>query len=217
MTNDLKRFRIMFLMAINNLAKELIIRFKINRFIETGIYEGETMMLVSQWFNEIYKGKGYFIFEIDNNKEYCNNARKMAENDRRVIISQGDSVESLRFLIWRFILPWDHLLVFLDAHWEKYWPLRDEIKQLLYLRSKPIILIDDYKTPGRNYAYDTWNYNDCGTEYIKDLIKDRVEKVYMFDKPNKDNRTCGILFVDRKEAEIDKILKGIPVIKEVLN
>jgi len=199
-------------MAINPLAKELIIRFNINRFIETGIWKGDTMTIVDGWFKELKMD--YFMFEIDSSEEYCKNAVKLGNPN--ILVLQGSSDMALRQLMWRWILPWDRVMIYLDAHWEEYWPLRDELKQVLDLKNKPIILIDDYKTPGRAYGYDTYHWNDCGTEYIKDLIKDRVEKVYIFDKPNKDNRTSGILFLDRTEEEIDKMLEGIPVIKEEL-
>lgn len=202
----------MYFMAINPLAKELIVRFNINRFIETGIWKSETMLLVEGWFKELKMD--YRMFEIDNNIEYCEKASKMVEDNPNVLVLKGSSDKAIRQLMWRWILPWDRVLIFLDAHWEEYWPLRDELKQLLDLKNKPIILIDDYKTPGRTYGYDTYHWNDCGTEYIKDLIQDRVEKVYIFDKPNVDNRSCGILFIDRAEEEIDKKLEGIPIIKE---
>lgn len=46
-------------------------------------------------------------------------------------------------------------LFFLDAHWYTYWPLLDELEVLRHL-PKAVIMIDDFKVPGRNdFGYDS--------------------------------------------------------------
>ena len=67
---------------INNIVRPVLERFNINKFIETGILEGDTMKIVSMWFHDMYgtefynpldtKTKGrYQIHEVDIDANGC--------------------------------------------------------------------------------------------------------------------------------------------------
>lgn len=61
---------------------------------------------------------------------------------------------------------------YLDAHWENYLPLRDEMRFILDAFSAPLILIDDFQVPGEGgYFYDDYGAGKALTaEYLADCI-----------------------------------------------
>jgi len=48
------------------------------------------------------------------------------------------------------------LLIFLDAHWENYWPVKDELNTLIEKDVRPIICIHDFFVPGGNIFVDKY-------------------------------------------------------------
>ena len=51
-------------------------------------------------------------------------------------------------------------LFFLDAHWENYWPLPEEIEYISETGRKAVIVVDDFEVPGRT----AFGYDDYGRE-----------------------------------------------------
>jgi len=198
---------------INDLAKDLILRFNIDRYLETGIYHCESMKMVYDWFKERKPFIPFHMMCVDNKLEHCNTALELFKDDLNVTIFCCSS-EFLLHELKPIISPNINLMIYLDAHWDDYWPLRDELKEILLYKNKPIVIIDDYKTPDREYEFDTYHGNACGTEYIRDLLVSRAEYVYIFDIPNVANRTCGCIFIDMDEDELKNKLEGIPFVKE---
>jgi len=64
-------------------------------------------------------------------------------------------------------------LFYLDAHWEDYWPLRDEIIEIGKTHyDNCVIVIDDCKVPGRHdIPFDQYKGKECSFEYIQDLLR----------------------------------------------
>ena len=86
----------------------------------------------------------------------------------------GSSVVELEKLLPSLIGK--RIFFYLDAHWEKYWPLRDELEEISRThKDNCVIFIDDVLVPG--YAevnYDLYK----GAALSFDYIKDKVEKVF---------------------------------------
>lgn len=199
-------------MPINNIAKELITRFKINRFIETGIHKGETLEIVNNWYKELSPTTipEYHIYEVDINEDYCKKAIEFIGNDPHVSITCMSSEKYLAELVKQFTTE-DRVLFYLDAHWLEYWPLRDEISEVLKLKNA-IFLVDDYKVPFAMFgSWDRWHNSDTGTEYIKDLIVERTNNIYITINPNKDGRYMAICFIDQEPD-----LTGLALIEQPL-
>lgn len=65
------------------------------------------------------------------------------------------------------------VLVFLDAHWFEN-PLLAEIEAIGKSKVRPVLVIHDFKVPGKSFGYDTYP----GIVYDWDYIKDAIEKAY---------------------------------------
>lgn len=208
---------------INEVAREIIRLFNVNKFVETGIHHGETLKTVIGWFSELYEdfvkdsNGRYKIFDVDIVKEYSEGSiETYGKENSNIVIANESSEEFLKRLVDENKLSDDDVCMFyLDAHWQEYWPLRDEIKEILRLK-RSIILIDDFYTPGKPFGYDTYNGSRLDLNYIRDLINNRTDVIYYASIANRDNRGMAIIFVDYKEKELNVPLNGLPLIKEDL-
>lgn len=207
---------------INTVAKEIIKLFKVNKFVETGIHQGETLGTVIGWFSEMYedfnnieKGR-YAIYDVDLVREYFDKAViKYGNYNKNVYIENDSSEKFLKRLIDNNTFGEDDICMFyLDSHWYDYWPLRDEIKEILRLE-KSIILIDDFYTPGKPFGYDTYQEVRLDLNYIKPIIAGKTDYIYYSAISNRDNRGMALIFIGYKEEELTK-MKGLPLIKECL-
>lgn len=86
-------------------------------------------------------------------------------------------------------------LFFLDAHWGKYWPLRDEIRVIVRL-PRFLIVVDDFFVPGKSdpafphgeFGFDIYRRRILHWGYIRDLFKDRRVRIFYPQAPNRDKR-----------------------------
>jgi len=102
---------------------EIILSRGITTVVETGIDKGGSQILLSQMVDH--------VIGVDNVPARVDAVR--LELDRRGItnatIVQGNSPEVLDDLIAGG-LDASRTLFFLDAHWQEYWPLKDEIRAI---------------------------------------------------------------------------------------
>jgi hypothetical protein len=64
----------------------------------------------------------------------------------------------------------DETLYFLDAHWQEYWPLLDEIKAIR--RETGVIVIHDMKVPGRpELGFDSYGGKALAYEYVREALR----------------------------------------------
>jgi len=66
------------------------------------------------------------------------------------------------------------LFFYLDAHWEKYWPLLDELQVIADNGVQPIIVIHDFFVPGSNLGFDKYDGQRLDFEYIEPSL----QKIY---------------------------------------
>lgn len=211
---------------IINTAKDIIIKFQINKFIETGMHQGDTLDCVYNWFLDIYRGSypddnsKYKIYDVDLNPDWVKKAEikyHSGNENKNVVLSCNSSEKFLRQLIDKNeFTNEDRCIFFLDAHWNSYWPLKDEIREILKLRNKPVIIIDDFKTPNKNFGYDTYDHA-LDTDYIKSLINDRTDVMYYSSIPaTPGNQGVGFVFIDRYQEELQQLLKDMQLFFEKL-
>tara|TARA_R110000824_G_scaffold324562_2_gene511543 strand:+ start:4674 stop:5279 length:606 start_codon:yes stop_codon:yes gene_type:complete len=200
---------------INDVAKDIIEAFNSEIFIETGFFRASTAVIIRSWFPKLP------IFEVEINPEFYRYGVNLFENDENITIVNSESKEFLKNNINMF-KEYSNPVFYLDAHWDpNNWPLRGEVEYISTLPS-PIILIDDFKTPGPdgmpspNHGYDSYNGHDCGKEYIEDLIKPVTDCIYYARKPNIDGQGSGIIFVNREYEEIKNIISDLDLIVEKL-
>lgn len=171
--------------------KHIIESNNIKTVIETGTYLGSTTKWLSQWADTVHT--------IEVNPENYSKAVKNLRENNNVEVWQGNSAELLKE-----ILPLhkdEPLFIFLDAHWESYNPLIDELKVIADNKLKPIIAIHDFKVPGKpELGYDSYQ----GQDYDWSWIRSSVENIYGEDYTIEYNSEAtgakrGIIYIHPKK------------------
>ena len=130
--------------------------------IETGTYTGNTTVFLSFLFDRVH------TIEYDENTYHT--TRETLHRYPNIISHLGSSEVVLSKILPS--LEGERLLLYLDAHWYNFWPLRDEIlvASLTHI-DNCILVIDDFKVPHRNeIPYDKYGVHECSYEYIKEQL-----------------------------------------------
>jgi len=218
-------------------CKQVIANLKINKFIETGTFKGETLSQVSLWFSKlhpefgkiqkmsihwktymvypVFKGasaaSNFKIYSIEFNPDFYQNAKAVFASNPNIILENQSSEQFLRKSIDNGILSKDDsCFFFLDAHWEEYWPLRDELTQVLKL-PRFVVAIDDFAVPGHpEFVFDSYKDIACNWDYIKDLFRDKNVSVYYPIKPNRNLRGWVLIISGYTQEEL-AFLNALPL------
>lgn len=142
-------------------------QFGIHTAIETGTCYGSTTLWLAHHFAR--------VFTIEVQEEFAKIAwdRFNAANLKNTpYVWHGSSSEQLPKMMRRDLHPefFEHEphLFFLDAHFEQYCPLLDELKAIAEAGIKPVIVIHDFQVPGRpDLGYDIWNGQPLRFSYIR--------------------------------------------------
>jgi hypothetical protein len=136
--------------------RKLVEKFSIDKIIETGTYKGATTKRLSEFAP---------VHSIEFDQQNYSESRTMIMNAQlkhSVAVIKGDSGKMLKDLSSS-----NHTLYFLDAHWHEAWPLLDELWQIKELGVKPVIIIHDFKVPGKDFGFDSYKGKDLDFDYIK--------------------------------------------------
>lgn len=93
-------------------------------------------------------------------------------------------------------------MFFLDAHWEDHCPLMDELKHIAEAGIKPVIAIHDFRVPGKDFGFDTYQ----GQPYEFTWIESQLQAIYG-DKlayhynEEADGHKRGIIYIYPKKAK----------------
>jgi hypothetical protein len=133
--------------------------YQIERVIETGTYQGNTTELFALLFDHVD------TIEIIPSS-YQESKEKLSVFPH-VECHLGSSEAVLRNILPS--LQGIKCLFYLDAHWEGYWPLLEEIAEIAKThRDNCILVIDDIKVPGaKKIPYDSYGAHECSYEYVK--------------------------------------------------
>ena len=152
---------------------ELKDKFRIEGCIETGTCLGSTTHFLSQLFD--------WVVTFENNQKFYELATKRYEGIKDIDWVRQSSSYALANLAYE--LPEERLLFFLDAHWEKSCPLKDELSQIAFMVSylgfpPPVIMIHDWKVPDHpELGFDSYN----GQDFEWTWIKPGVDAIYGLD------------------------------------
>ena len=143
--------------------------YHINTVVETGTFKGNTSALFGLLFDEVHT--------IENNLDFYATSNQKLKNFSNIHCHLGSSEKVLENLLPS--LQDKTVLFYLDAHWEAFWPLLNEIEEIGKThKDNCIIVIDDFKVPGRaEIPYDGYGPHECSFDYIKDQL-DRVFTSY---------------------------------------
>ena len=155
--------------------------YNIDTVVETGLDKGDTGLFLSQVI-ENYHGIEILPEAIEHTDKFFKH-----HNVNNFNLHQGNSPIVLLNLMHK-INP-EKTIFFLDAHWQRYWPLRDEIDVIS--RNKGILVIHDAQVPHHpELGYDVWGGNILNYEYVKENLTNwskthRVEYSLESDAPTK--------------------------------
>lgn len=131
--------------------------------IETGTFRGATTKHFANWCNEVYT--------IEVNKDnFIMAQRTLARTNVKTFLGSSEQVIDE-------ILPLvkdKKIFCFLDAHWQEYNPLLDELAVIAKHGIKPIIAIHDFKVPDTDLGYDTYG----SIIYEWEWIRESIENIY---------------------------------------
>lgn len=140
-----------------NYAEEvdyLIKNYQIKHFIETGTNSGDTIEFLAKHYPDLS------ILSCELNRLSFNFATTRLKDFKNITIQ---NISSNIFLDILNIDQKENNMYFLDAHWNDYWPLQDEIK----LIEKGLILIDDFDIQYPGFSYDEYKGVKCDINYLK--------------------------------------------------
>jgi len=170
--------------------------------VETGTYKGDT----TEYLAKISPNP---IFTCEVIGMYRRESKRRLELYKQVNLLRGSSAALIQKLVAEKQLG-DTPLFFLDAHWYGYWPLADEMKHISAL-SKAIIMIDDFKVPGRpQFGYDVQNNNGVIIEedinYLKPMLSRNCRVLFpKYDFPELKDMRGYIIIFQNMDSEFTKI------------
>tara|TARA_Y100001935_G_scaffold238592_2_gene225354 strand:- start:5101 stop:5769 length:669 start_codon:yes stop_codon:yes gene_type:complete len=157
-------------------VKNLIQKFNIQCCIETGTYTGCT----TEWFAKLLKQ--VFTVEITD-KWYSYSLNKFKDKDN-IDITKMSSEKWLEVLLPKIKEKYKTPLFYLDAHWDNYWPLLNEINIIAKNYNDDdkgfIIIIDDFKVPNRKFQFDNYNNQPNDIEFVKESLSKLKEHIYFY-------------------------------------
>lgn len=130
--------------------RELLGKFDFHCFIETGTYLGDTAGYMA-------KTSGLPVFSCEVNPTLFSLAKLRLKDVPSVSLYNSDSREFLDGLSRKPEITRNGCFVYLDAHWGKSLPLKEEISIVASRWGKFIVMIDDFQVPGDDgYRYDRY-------------------------------------------------------------
>jgi hypothetical protein len=135
-------------------------KFGLNTAFETGTCFASSTLFLSENFDR--------VVTIENNIEYLNIAHQRLKEAKCTNVKTvfGDSQEVTYDAIIDNLIN-DKTMFFLDAHFNSYCPLRDELKAIALAGIKPVIAIHDFKVPEQSgLGFDSYNGQDFELAWI---------------------------------------------------
>jgi hypothetical protein len=162
-------------------------RFSLTTAVETGTNHGDTTVWLAKNFLKTVS------CEIDHNLvQEC--AVKFKQENVHVELFYGSSEAVLDYVIPHRGIGHDTIF-FLDAHWNSYCPLLDELEAIAKYELLPVIAIHDFMVPGGGLGWDSYN----GQDYTFEWIKPKLDKIYSFKNRgykhyyNTPEKACGAM------------------------
>jgi hypothetical protein len=90
---------------------------------------------------------GADVWTCESQALYFRAARRKFRDIRSIHVWHGNSVDFLEQAAHDGSIPKKDVLFYLDAHWESYLPLREEVRIITEHWDDPWILIDDFQVP----------------------------------------------------------------------
>lgn len=143
----------------------LILENNIDTIIETGTNAGDT----TEFLAKLYPKKRIITTEL--NQDFFNLAKERLKYFSNVEVYNVSSEYLIKNIKYN-----KNTIFYLDAHWNEYWPLQDEILSI----KNGIIMIDDFFINCHGFGYDQYN----GVILDETLIKNSgIKEDIYFNNP----------------------------------
>ncbi len=140
--------------------EELCETISFNVIIETGTFRGNTTAFVAN------KQLPVYTVESDSRNYGYVLARFLFKP--RIHTIHNDSRAFLKVLAEDKDFPKDKVFFYLDAHWDKELPLREELDIIFATWRESVVMVDDFKVPRTKYQYDDYGEGKALTiEYLQ--------------------------------------------------
>ena len=132
---------------------------------ETGTYQGHTTIALSLLCQRCYTAE----IKQANYSQACD-LFSSSPHCKNIFSRHGNSPEILEMS--QTDLQGVQALYYLDAHWNFYWPLLDEMDAIAKIDAPPpIIVIHDFKVPERaDLGFDSYQSQDLEFRYIEQKL-----------------------------------------------
>lgn len=118
--------------------------------VETGTYFGETTKYLSSIGN-------VDVWSCESQSAYYLRARARFRHNSAIHLTRSDSRDFLQALAGNVNFSHERIFFYLDAHWSKDLPLREELDIILHTWRTAWVLIDDFQVPDDpGYGYDDY-------------------------------------------------------------
>ncbi len=147
--------------------KKLIKDYGIKTVIETGTFAGDTTLALSDIVES--------VLTVELSDTYFSQNKEKFTSHKNITAIEGNSVDILSG-----IDPED-ALCFLDAHWNEYNPLLDELKAISGWQQQPIIVIHDFKVPDHpELGFDSYAGQDYDFAWIEKVLDEVYPEGYAY-------------------------------------
>lgn len=144
----------------DSFVKDEILKLKYDFNIKTALETGSQFGSSLRWFMDSFDN----AFGCEPNKNFFDICLQ-----KNLILYNEDSITFLN----RFKHE-NNILIFIDSHWEgNPCPLKDELTLISEFDTLPVIVIHDFKVPGKDFGFDTYDYELCFEE-----IEPYLQKIY---------------------------------------
>ena len=174
---------------VDPLLTERVVRYHSkHRFlcaVETGTFKGNTTVGLARLFPR--------VFTIEADPGLYAEAKPRFVHYPQITHLLGRSPDVLRQILPELVFP---LFAYLDAHWGEHWPLREELTILLAVKQPKLIMIHDFKVPGRDFGFDNYKGQPCSLDYLGDLLPHDECRYAFNDRTGPHSANRGVLFIE---------------------
>jgi hypothetical protein len=142
-------------------VRQIIFALKIERIVETGTFRGTT----AEWFAQF----GLPLETVEIIERYYEFSKRRLKPFPNAKITLASSVSYLKERVAKGAVPLDaRQLFYLDSHWEKHLPLREELDLIFHNYTNSVAIIDDFEVADDDgYSFDAYSPQEQLTfEYI---------------------------------------------------
>lgn len=143
----------------------LLRRFGITHALETGTYQGGT----TRWLAQMVKT----VHTIENNPDLVRENEARFRGLANVQAHAGNS-PTVMAAVLAHATDQDRYFFYLDAHWNDYWPIRDELLEIAKSRCRNncLIVIDDFQVPDRpDIPFDSYHGQPLNVAFVEAALR----------------------------------------------